>query len=60
MRCFVKDKTGRSCLLELRDSILREESGVSQAFDGQGGNDPVQSRPNLQDAQWNCCANIDK
>ena len=42
VRCFVKVKTGRSCLLELRDAILREESGASQAIDGQGGNDPVQ------------------
>ena len=47
----MKDNTGRSCLLELRDAFLREESGVGQAIDRQGGNDPVQRRPNHQDAQ---------
>ena len=46
VRCFVKDNTGRSCLLETKGCLLgtiqREESGVGQAIDGQGGNDPVQ------------------
>ena len=44
----------------LLGAILQEESGVGQANDGQGVNDPVQGRPNHQDAQWNCCANNDK
>ena len=31
-------------------AILRDESGVGQAIDGQGGNDTVQRRPNHRDA----------
>ena len=46
VRCLVKDNTGCSCLLELRDAfwdaILFEESIVKELIVGQGGNDPVQ------------------
>ena len=44
VRCFVKDNTFLSTGTEgcHLGAILREESGVGQAIDGQGGNDPVQ------------------
>ena len=39
VRCWVKNNTGRPCLLEIRDAIWapREESGDGEAIDGEGG-----------------------